>query len=122
MIHDLLTTTAQWISTLSNVLSTLAIAFGLVQAVVILGKSALRRMPLPGVSARIVLGRWLGMALELALAADIVGTIVAPTWDEIGKLGAIVGLRTVLNYFLAREVREAASGEAEDAKPHAAEA
>lgn len=44
------------------------------------------------------------MALELTLAADIFRTAVAPSWDEIGKLAAIIVLRTVLNYFLQKEV------------------
>jgi hypothetical protein len=46
------------------------------------------------------------LALELALAADILRTVMIPTWDEIGKLGAIVVLRTILNYFLEREVEQ----------------
>jgi uncharacterized membrane protein len=55
---------------------------------------------------RITLGRWLALALELALAADILRTVMIPTWDEIGKLGALVVLRTVLNYFLEREIEQ----------------
>jgi uncharacterized membrane protein len=55
---------------------------------------------------RLRLGRWLGLALELALAADILRTVMLPTWDEIGKLSAIVVLRTVLNYFLQREIEQ----------------
>jgi len=31
---------------------------------------------------------------------------MVPTWDEIGKLAAIVVLRTVLNYFLEREIEQ----------------
>ena len=54
---------------------------------------------------RLRLGRWLSLALELELAADILRTAVAPGWDEIGKLAAIVILRTLLNYFLEREIR-----------------
>jgi uncharacterized membrane protein len=53
---------------------------------------------------RVVLGRWLALALEFALAADILRTVMVPTWDEIGKLAAIVILRTALNYFLGREI------------------
>jgi uncharacterized membrane protein len=55
---------------------------------------------------RITLGRWLALALELALAADILRTVMVPSWDEIGKLGAIVVLRTILNYFLEREIEQ----------------
>lgn len=58
--------------------------------------------PIEGI--RLDLGRWLGLALEFELAADILRTAVAPTWDEIGKLAAIVVLRTALNYFLQREI------------------
>jgi uncharacterized membrane protein len=32
-------------------------------------------------------------------------TAIAPTWDDIGKLAAIAALRTALNYFLERELR-----------------
>ena len=55
---------------------------------------------------RLTLGRWLAVALELALAADILRTVMIPTWDEIGKLSSIVVLRTVLNYFLQREIEQ----------------
>lgn len=53
---------------------------------------------------RVRLGRWLSLGLEFELAADILLTAIAPTWDEIGKLAAIIVLRTVLNYFLQREI------------------
>ncbi len=57
---------------------------------------------------RLRLGRWLALALEFELAADILRTAVAPTWSEIGQLAAIIVLRTALNYFLQREIAEAA--------------
>ena len=53
---------------------------------------------------RLRLGRWLAVALEFELAADILRTAVAPTWNEIGQLAAIVVLRTTLNYFLQQEI------------------
>ena len=56
---------------------------------------------------RLRLGRWLSVVLEFLLAADILRTAISPSWDDIGKLAAIAGIRTALNYFLQREVREA---------------
>ena len=53
---------------------------------------------------RLNLGRWLALALEFELAADILRTAVAPTWNEIGQLAAIIVLRTALNFFLQREI------------------
>jgi uncharacterized membrane protein len=56
---------------------------------------------------RLRLGRWLALALEFELAADILRTAVAPTWNEIGQLASIIVLRTVLNYFLQQEIDKA---------------
>lgn len=55
---------------------------------------------------RLMLARYLVLALELQLASDILSSAVAPTWDRIGKLAAIAVIRTLLNYFLTREMRE----------------
>lgn len=57
-------------------------------------------------SVRLTLARFLALALEFQLAADILSTAIAPSWDQIGKLGAIAVIRTLLNYFLMREMRE----------------
>jgi uncharacterized membrane protein len=56
---------------------------------------------------RLRLGRWLTLALEFEVAADILRTAVAPSWNDIGQLAAIVALRTVLNFILKREVATA---------------
>ena len=50
--------------------------------------------------------RWLVLALEFELAADIIRTAVSPTWDDIGQLGAIAAIRTFLNFFLERDMKE----------------
>jgi uncharacterized membrane protein len=55
---------------------------------------------------RLTLGRWLAVALEFELAADILRTAVTPSWNDIEQLVAIAALRTALNYFLEREIRQ----------------
>jgi uncharacterized membrane protein len=70
-------------------------------------------------SARLILSRFLAMALEFQLAADLLGTTVAPSWDQLGRLGAIAVIRTFLNFFLAREIDEEERAE-QDAKVAAA--
>lgn len=57
---------------------------------------------------RLTLGRHLALGLEFQLGSDILGTAVSPTFAEIGKLGAIAAIRTVLNFFLQRELKEEA--------------
>jgi uncharacterized membrane protein len=56
---------------------------------------------------RLQLGRVLALGLEFTVASDILRTAVAPTRQDILNLGAIVLLRTLLNYFLEREIRQA---------------
>jgi len=51
-------------------------------------------------------GRWLVAGLTFQLAADIVGTSIAPGWQEVGQLGAIAVIRTFLNFFLERDLTE----------------
>lgn len=55
---------------------------------------------------RLNFGRWLSIALEFQLGADIVNTTVAPTFDALGKLALIAVIRTFLNYFLSKELAE----------------
>ena len=58
------------------------------------------------VPVRLTLGRFLALGLEFQLAGDILKTAVAPSWEEIGQLAAIAAIRTVLNYFLGKEIAE----------------
>ncbi|WP_303311769.1 DUF1622 domain-containing protein [Hymenobacter sp. BT730] len=55
---------------------------------------------------RLVLARYLALALEFQLGADILTTAIAPTWEQIGKLGAIAVIRTALNFFLSKEMQD----------------
>jgi len=52
------------------------------------------------------LGAHLLLGLEVFIAADIISSVVSPTWNKVGILGAIVAIRTVLSYFLRMEVRQ----------------
>ncbi|WKL57638.1 DUF1622 domain-containing protein [Asticcacaulis sp. ZE23SCel15] len=61
---------------------------------------------------------WILLSLEFALAADIVRTAIAPTWEDISKLAAIAVIRTALNYFLERDLEEISPKE-EAAREHA---
>ncbi|SRR5258705_5800306 len=51
--------------------------------------------------------RWLVAALTFQLAADIVHTTIAPTWEELGLVAGIAVIRTFLGFFLERDVRQA---------------
>jgi len=55
---------------------------------------------------RIKLGSYLVLALEFFIAGDIIKTIITPTWESLGVLGAIVVIRTVLSYFLTKDLKK----------------
>jgi uncharacterized membrane protein len=68
------------------------------------------------VPVRLTLGRFLALGLEFQLASDILTTAVAPTFEEIAKLAAIVTIRTALNFFLGREIEQERRQLAEEAR------
>lgn len=55
---------------------------------------------------RLDVGRFLALGLEFQLASDLLRTAVSPTFQEIGKLACVAAIRTALNYFLTREIRD----------------
>jgi len=52
------------------------------------------------------LGHYLSLGLEFLIGADILKTAISPTWEDLGQLAAIVGIRTILNFFLLKELDE----------------
>jgi uncharacterized membrane protein len=94
------------------------IAAAAIEATIKAGLLFIRRgaPPQAKTEVRLTLGRWLAVALEFELAADILRTAVAPTWNEIGQLAAIAALRTALNYFLGKEIDKEASSERRNAE------
>jgi len=53
------------------------------------------------------LGVWLLLGLEFELAADIIASVISPSWQDIGELGAVAVVRTFLNYFLEKDLDHA---------------
>jgi len=53
---------------------------------------------------RHTVGAYLLLGLEFLIAADIIRTIVKPTLEELAILGGIVIIRTIISYFLGKEI------------------
>jgi uncharacterized membrane protein len=90
----------QWLRLIVETTGALIIGLGIVTA----GYQFMRALIPPRLES--FNGVRLTLALEFQLGADILSTAIAPTWDQIGKLGAIAVIRTALNYFLMREMRD----------------
>jgi uncharacterized membrane protein len=56
---------------------------------------------------RAVLGTYILFGLEFMIAGDIIHTFIKPSQDDLIILATIVAIRTVISYFLGREVDDA---------------
>lgn len=52
------------------------------------------------------LGSYLLLGLEFLISADIIATIVNPTLNGMAILASIVAIRTVISFFLEKEILE----------------
>lgn len=102
----------EWLRLLIEALGALVIAAGTIVVVVALVRHIASARGASFGPIRLVFARYLTLALELQLAADILSTSVAPTWDRIGKLAAIAIIRTALNFFLSKELKDESMAEA----------
>ena len=97
---------AHYLELVLEALALLVVAIGAVEAVI-----GIFRVYLVGhtsnVEKRAVwleFARWLVAGLTFQLAADIVQTTITPSWDDIGRVAAIAAIRTVLTFFLDRDI------------------
>lgn len=116
-VEDTVINLVQWLKLTIEVSGAIIISIGFVVA----AAKFLRSLSPPQITGyneiRLTLARFLALSLEFQLGADILSTAIAPSWTEIGKLGAIAFIRTALNYFLAREMKEEREGITPDAPP-----
>jgi uncharacterized membrane protein len=104
--EEVVVAAVQWLKLGVEVVGALIIALGILVA----GKQLVRALLVGGTAdftaIRLTLARYLALALEFQLGADILSTAIAPSWEQIGKLGAIAVIRTALNFFLSKEMEE----------------
>jgi uncharacterized membrane protein len=96
----------QWLRLGVELIGALIVGLGIIIGIVQFLAAIASRKTADFNAIRLVLARYLALALEFQLGADILSTAIAPAWNEIGKLGAIAIIRTALNYFLSMEMRE----------------
>lgn len=110
-MDDFLKLTFEWLATGVEVIASIIIALAVIEAAWAAFVLFERRdSPADSKEAiRLRLGRWLAVSLEFELGADILRTAIKPSWSEIGQLAAIAALRTLLNYFLQKEIERAAA-------------
>jgi uncharacterized membrane protein len=95
-----------WLKLVIETVGAVIIGLGIVSAGWLLVKGLAKSETANFTAIRLTLARYLALALEFQLGADILSTAIAPSWEQIGQLGAIAVIRTALNFFLSREMKE----------------
>jgi uncharacterized membrane protein len=107
-MKEWLTVIAFNVVTIIQIMALVVVAFGTIQAFV----QSLRAMLNPSAaghnfhSGYVQYARWLIVGLTFQLAADIIQTSFAPSWDEIGQLAAIAAIRAFVNFFLEHDMAQ----------------
>lgn len=96
----------QWVRLGVETFGAVVVLVGILSGVWLFLRLALLREMKDYGGLRLILARYLALALEFQLAADVLSTAISPSWDAIGRLAAIAVIRTGLNYFLSREMEE----------------
>lgn len=91
---------------LLETIAAICVLIGLIRTLQLAVATRRRRSVLPYLKLRSRFGAWLALALEFQLGADILNTTVAPSFEALAKLGVIALIRTFLNYFLGKELKE----------------
>lgn len=96
-----------FIQTFLEAFALLVIAAGFVYSLIYTFRAnkKTRHAPLH-VEFRLKFGTWLVVALECLLGADIISTIINPTYEHLLQVAIIAVIRTFLNYFLNKEIEE----------------
>ena len=118
-----LRTVVGYLAAATEIAAAVVIGWGVLQAVLAAALGVVRGTgnEVSGTeSVRLRLGRVLALGLEFTLASDVLRTAVAPTRSDILTLGAVILLRTLLNLFLEREIREGEARQAASAPGGAA--
>ena len=106
-MKDALHVATEYAILLANALGLIVIVVGTLEAC--LGTVRLTWAPPGKVAQREVwmrYARWLVAGLTFQLAADILETSVAETWDAVARLGVIAVIRPFLNYFHEHDIEE----------------
>ena len=108
-MEEVLHASARMLSQLLEAATLVLLALGALLAIKNLFAGLFARRPASEVALSVWQGlsRWVMVGLEFLLAADLVSTVVSPSWDELGRLATVAAIRTVLGFFLGRDLEAA---------------
>jgi uncharacterized membrane protein len=105
MEQSILFAAVPFLKSILELIAMLCVAVGLLRTLWLAARN-LRKLNDPEVlgQLRVSFGSWLVLALEFQLGSDILSTTIAPSFEELAQLAIIAAIRTLLNYFLQKDL------------------
>ena len=106
MFVTLVRTLNSWVVSLCHILALLVIFTGIIKALIIYCKYIVSNSnsAIAFQTSRLELGYSFSLGLSVLVGSSILKTTIAPTWNDIAQLTAILAIRTVLNYLLLQAI------------------
>ena len=102
---------AEWLTIGIEFIAILILVLGILRSLWLFGLAEYLRLrkkedefQLLAADTRRLLGNYLLFGLELLIAADVIHTVISRTNEDLIFLAALVVIRTVISYFLSREL------------------
>jgi uncharacterized membrane protein len=113
MLITLVRTLNNWVVAICQLLALFVIVTGIIKALIIYCKHVFSnsRSAIAFQASRLELGYSFSLGLSFLVGGSILKTTIAPTWNDIGQLAAIIALRTVLNYLLLQAINKGSTDE-----------
>lgn len=107
-MENLIPTLYGWIVILCQLLALFAVVIGIFKGFIIYCQNifTMDRAPIAFQSGRLAMGYSFSLGLSFLIGASILKTTIAPTWNDIAQLAAIIALRTTINFLLLRAIDE----------------
>lgn len=95
-----------WVVSLCQLLALFVIVTGIIKALIIYCKYVFSnsQSAIAFQASRLELGYAFSLGLSFLVGGSILKTTIAPSWNDIGQLAAIIALRTALNYLLLQAI------------------
>ncbi|MGM9904291.1 membrane protein [Enterococcus sp. 10A9_DIV0425] len=109
MFNETLIRGLEWLIAILNIFSILVLLVG----VFLVLKNLLTERPIKkeyakrnrrNADVRKLLASYILLSLEVLVVADIIESVIRPTWTDILKLALIIIIRTIISYFLNLEI------------------
>ncbi len=95
-----------------QLLALFVISIGLIKGLIIYLRSALSFSGSAKTfqESRLQMGYSFSLGLNFLIGGSILRTTITPNWEDIGRLAAIIVIRTILNYLLLRTIQTSIPG------------